>query len=68
MWLLNSKTQEMKEFLGDTIPLYAILSHTWGNEEVTLQELQQSEPPTKAGYSKILRTCEQAERDGYEWV
>jgi len=40
MRLLDVETLEPKEFYGDDIPPYAILSHTWDGEEITLQELQ----------------------------
>lgn len=75
MRLINSKSLEMEEFIGRGIPPfgygippYAILSHTWGKEEVTFQDMQGSEAQNKAGFSKILSCCEQAKRDGLEWV
>lgn len=40
MRLLNVSTREVEEFHGDNIPQYAILSHTWGSEEVSLPEMQ----------------------------
>ncbi|KAF5363034.1 hypothetical protein D9758_012616 [Tetrapyrgos nigripes] len=39
MRLLNTKTFRVQEFLTE-IPLYAILSHTWEDEEVTFQDIQ----------------------------
>jgi len=36
MHLLNAKTYQLEEYVGDDIPPYAILSHTWGPEEVFL--------------------------------
>jgi hypothetical protein len=75
MHLINSKSLEMEEFIGQGtppfdygIPPYAILSHTWGEGEVTFQNMQGSEAQNKAGFSKILSFCEQAKRDGFEWV
>jgi hypothetical protein len=46
---------KLEEFFGSDIPPYAILSHMWGKEEVTFQDLASStEPPYhKAGFSKI---------------
>ena len=32
IWLLNAKTLDLKEFFH--APEYAILSHTWGDEEI----------------------------------
>jgi hypothetical protein len=37
--LLNTTTFELKDFLGEAIPEYAILSHTWDEEEIILQDL-----------------------------
>lgn len=68
MRLLNSETLEMSDFIGQNIPPYAILSHTWGSEEVTLQDFQRPEARNKAGFSKIVRCCEQAKRDGLGWA
>lgn len=49
---------------------YAILSHTWENDEITLQEMLQR--PTsltqKAGYKKVQECAEVAARDAYEYV
>ena len=46
------------EFVGNNIPDYAILSHTWGrdDEEVTFKDLASGRGKSKAGYSKI-RFC-----------
>lgn len=61
---------KLGEFLGAQIPPYAILSHTWGVEEVTLQDVVTStqHPRHKAGFSKILGCCTRAAQDGYEYV
>ncbi|KAL2270744.1 hypothetical protein VTJ83DRAFT_115 [Remersonia thermophila] len=39
MRLLNVATQELEEFHGADIPPYAILSHTWGPDEVSLYDM-----------------------------
>ncbi|KAK2775654.1 het domain-containing protein [Colletotrichum kahawae] len=39
MRLINVDTLELEEFFDDSIPRYAILSHTWGQEEVSFQDL-----------------------------
>jgi hypothetical protein len=59
-----------KEYLGDDIPSYAILSHTWGPEEVTFKELMDGRGEGKMGYEKIRFCGRQALRDGlqYFWV
>jgi len=61
-----------KDFVGDNIPEYAILSHTWGadTEEVTFKDLMDGTGKDKSGYKKICFCGEQARRDGlqYFWV
>ncbi|KAF4931234.1 Vegetative incompatibility protein HET-E-1 [Colletotrichum viniferum] len=39
MRLINVNTLELEEFFDENIPEYAILSHTWGREEVSFQDL-----------------------------
>ncbi len=58
--------------LVNNLPAYAILSHTWGddNQEVTFQDLTERSGKSKAGYQKIRFCGEQAAHDGlrYFWV
>jgi len=72
MRLLHASKLELTYFIADDeIPPYAILSHTWGEGEVSLQEwqtLSSSNLSLKTGYSKIKLCCEQAQRDGLEWA
>lgn len=68
MRLLNTATLTLKEFIGSNIPEYVILSHTWGAEEVSLQELNSRAGETKAGYVKIVQCCRKAAQNGYEYV
>ncbi|OCK99480.1 HET-domain-containing protein [Cenococcum geophilum 1.58] len=60
------------EFVGNTIPRYAVLSHTWGSdgEEVTFKDLIDGTGKTKAGYRKIRFCGKQAANDGLQffWV
>jgi hypothetical protein len=37
MWLINTHTMKLEEFMGVTPPTYAILSHTWEDEEVPFE-------------------------------
>ena len=60
-----------EDLLGkDEIPPYAILSHTWGNEEVTFEDLTNGTGRGKNGHEKIRFCMQQAARDGlhYSWV
>ncbi|KAK4208997.1 hypothetical protein QBC37DRAFT_451447 [Rhypophila decipiens] len=58
MRLINTTTLELKEFFDSSVPDYAILSHTWEAEEVSLQERDQqlSSLKAKTGYQKIENT------------
>jgi hypothetical protein len=74
--LRRSNTSEFsltKDLVGDdTIPPYAILSHTWGAdaEEVTFEDLTNGTGKDKPGYEKIRFCRQQAKQDGLEyfWV
>jgi hypothetical protein len=54
----------------DDIPPYAILSHTWGLEEVTFKDMMEGDGKSKAGFDKIRFCGEQARCNGlqYFWV
>jgi hypothetical protein len=68
--LNNHGEVSLTKDLINNIPPYAILSHTWGedNEEVTFQDLTQGVGKSKAGYGKIRFCREQATRDGLQHV
>ena len=53
MRLLNIKTRKLEYFLGDPPP-YAILSHTWGPGEITLQDLDRDDLDQQSGWIKIV--------------
>jgi hypothetical protein len=61
----------MKEFLSDNdVPRYAILSHTWEEDEVSFQQWESGNQlhSSTAGFAKIKKFGEQAARNGFEWV
>ncbi|KAF2785655.1 beta transducin-like protein HET-D2Y, partial [Melanomma pulvis-pyrius CBS 109.77] len=72
--LQRSNTGEFsltKDLRGNTIPPYAILSHTWEEgQEVTFQDILDGTGQSKTGYDKIRFCGQQAEHDGlqYFWV
>ena len=71
MRLINTRTLALEEFFGDGIPPYAILSHTWQDEEVSFQDwADQSSASQKKGYKKILGACQLAKerRHDHLWV
>jgi hypothetical protein len=65
----NESEYSLTQFFDD-IPPYAILSHTWGLEEVTFKDMKKGNGTTKAGFDKIRFCGEQARRDGWQyfWV
>jgi hypothetical protein len=67
MRLINSTTYELGEFSGK-IPEYAILSHTWGDEELSFQSMKELNAQKMAGFAKIEGCCGQAKRDGFDHV
>jgi hypothetical protein len=70
MRLIDSTTLEQVEFFGHNIPSYAILSHTWAHDEITLDELIQQTGHSKDGYQKLMYCAQQAARHGipYLWM
>lgn len=71
MWLINTTTLELKSFIFNaSMPRYTILSHTWGDEELSLQEwhaiaiarrshsLEASDLMRKQGFKKIKHFCD----------
>ncbi|KAK1997039.1 HET-domain-containing protein [Colletotrichum falcatum] len=71
MRLINTKTLELEDFADDArVPPYAILPHTWGDGEITLQEWHDQEVRARKNESlfKIQSTCHQALLDGYNYA
>jgi hypothetical protein len=68
MRLLNTRTLSLANFIAKP-PSYVILSHTWGKEEVTFQDIQQlNKASSLEGFPKVASCCRQAVADGYEWA
>lgn len=80
MWLLNTTTLLLKHFSDDRQAHeqgYAILSHTWGEDEVSFRDMtresllddyKRRKTRKKAGFMKVEKACDQAKRDGHTWV
>ena len=72
------RRRKVLECCDDESTKYAILSHRWiDSMEVDYEEIVDLEKMNvedredirqRLGYKKILNTCEQAQRDDYEWV
>ncbi|OQU99596.1 hypothetical protein CLAIMM_05206 [Cladophialophora immunda] len=73
MRLINTDLLTLEAFMGtgSQIPKYAILSHTWQDEEVTFQDFaDRGLRSRKKGFHKIQVTCDLAKKNGikYAWV
>jgi len=69
MRLIHAETLALSEFFGTNIPRYAILSHTWGDEEVTFQDWADLDKASrKKGFAKIKGACAKAREHRLEWV
>jgi len=80
MRLLHTQSLRVIEFNPDSIPSYAILSHTWGDDEITYQDMQRLEEggaaavfgsrrvKQKKGYPKVEAAAGLAKRDGFDYI
>ncbi|KAJ4005463.1 hypothetical protein NW766_011011, partial [Fusarium irregulare] len=68
MRLLNVNTLQLEWFPGDQEPAYAILSHTWGADEIMLQDVPSLRRGQGAGFAKTRAACEEARRRGFNYV
>ncbi|GAW27038.1 putative vegetative incompatibility protein het-e-1 [Rosellinia necatrix] len=81
MRLLNTSTYALEAFLGVKTPRYAILSHTWGEDEVLFEDIRDASPApwvkifspargTKLGVAKVRDAASKAAERGlkYMWV
>lgn len=68
MRLLNTTSLQLEVFLGE-IPDYAVLSHRWEDEEVTLEDMALGGNAMQMkGFAKIESSAYQARKDGYEYI
>ncbi|ETS81435.1 hypothetical protein PFICI_06437 [Pestalotiopsis fici W106-1] len=71
MRLINTSTYQLREFVGAGIPPYAILSHTWEDDEVLfddLQDMHKTRRRKERGFIKVEQCCARALADGWDWV
>ncbi|KAF1816265.1 hypothetical protein P152DRAFT_492373 [Eremomyces bilateralis CBS 781.70] len=71
MRLVNVQTLEFEDFIGEVgidIPLYAFLSHTWGEEEVSFADHISEQSWSKIVYEKIRGCCRIAKSEGFQYV
>ncbi|KAH6721842.1 heterokaryon incompatibility protein-domain-containing protein [Leptodontidium sp. MPI-SDFR-AT-0119] len=73
MRLINTATLQLESFPRfdrPQIPPYAILSHRWGADEISLQEMQTPTPSltSKLGYQKVVKCSAVAASFGFEYI
>lgn len=74
MRLINTSTLQIEAFNKNDVPKYAIVSHTWGREEVTWAEMASDSPVPrshikhKEGYRKVKAACDMALSQHFEWI
>lgn len=71
MRLLNVKTLKLEPPTDRPKYPYAILSHTWENEEVLfhhIENLDRAALEKLQGWPKVKASCAQAEKDGYQYI
>jgi hypothetical protein len=72
MRLIDAQTLELKLFPDPVREPYAILSHTWTDDEVTFEEMERDrqDAQVRAGFTKITMACHLAVEHGlnYVWV
>ncbi|KAF2652884.1 HET-domain-containing protein, partial [Lophiostoma macrostomum CBS 122681] len=73
MYLLSTHTLQLREFFGKAVPPYAILSHTWTDDELRFSDIHPSTSRaarSKSGYEKVFKACAFAKKEGFEhiWV
>ncbi|KAK4185221.1 heterokaryon incompatibility protein-domain-containing protein, partial [Podospora australis] len=70
MRLINSSSFEFEDFIDPTAVDYAILSHTWADEEVSYQDMisNRSQAEKKLGFTKIREAARLAVEKGFQYV
>ncbi|KAI0423890.1 heterokaryon incompatibility protein-domain-containing protein [Xylaria sp. FL1042] len=75
MWLIETSTFKLKFVAEAEKGSYAILSHTWGEDEVSFEQFRNFGPTwldsaQQHRFSKIVKTCELATQHGlsYAWI
>lgn len=59
---------ELIEEVGRDIPDYAILSHTWGRDEVLYDHVRDGTSHTHQAYGKVVKAMQQAASDGFAYI
>lgn len=70
MWLIETTTLQLEYFTECPSKQYAVLSHTWEDEELTFNNFHPIQSRLKKGFWKVQQCCKQAKSEGlrYAWV
>ena len=68
MRLLNTETVKLHDFFGRAPPDYAILSHRWGEDEVSYKDVMKGRNLEAAGWTKVRQCCSFVRGLGFEWA
>jgi hypothetical protein len=71
MRLLNTATLAFEEFFGEVgngIPHYAILSHTWGPDEVSYRDHVDRSGFSRQGWAKVRDSSKLANEEGFKYL
>ncbi|KAF4457933.1 hypothetical protein F53441_286 [Fusarium austroafricanum] len=68
MRLVNTHKIELEFVDDDKVPEYAILSHTWEQEEILFQDMGLESAQTKKGYAKLESCCRVARDNGFDYI
>ena len=70
MRLIDVHSMRLVSFVDEySAPDYAILSHVWGEEEVSFSDIQDLDRARRMkGFEKIRLSCDQAKRGGLDFV
>jgi hypothetical protein len=75
MRLIHTTTRKIEEYHGSDVPQYAILSHTWGRDEVSFADYHDPKYASRSwntryqlGWQKIDNACQQAIKQKFDHV
>lgn len=68
--LIDTSNLTFQEFENPAVPRYAIVSHRWGQDEVSHQDFLDGKKRESYGWTKIIKACEiaRAHELGWLWV
>ncbi|KAF5591535.1 beta transducin [Fusarium subglutinans] len=68
MRLVNTQTIQLEFVADDNVPDYAILSHTWEQEEVLFHDMGRDSAKSKKGYAKLESCCRVARENEFLYI